>query len=151
MNFWLILFSWMFISSGTTIYFFEKKFIFSNVYVLVNTIFECLHMFFGWEMVYQLSTYAIGGGWEVIQNACSCVQGRDVTPHVYVCTYTISCFHVFSSFFCLIVSCFVCRNLTLIWSIILTRKNDISFKPNYIQALKWRKNTWNSYCEKCKH
>ena len=27
-----------------------------------------------------------------------------------------------------------------IWSIIWTRKNDISFKSSYIQALKWRKN-----------
>ena len=31
----------------TTIYFFVKKFIFSNVYIIVNTIFECLSMFFG--------------------------------------------------------------------------------------------------------
>ena len=27
-----------------------------------------------------------------------------------------------------------------IWSIIWTRKNDISFKSSYIEALKWRKN-----------
>ena len=54
LNFWLILLSWTFSSSYTTIYFFAKKFIFSNVYISVSTIFECVYMFFwlgkGWEI-----------------------------------------------------------------------------------------------------
>ena len=35
----------MFISSYTNIYFFVKNFIFSNVYISVNTIFECFCVF----------------------------------------------------------------------------------------------------------
>ena len=49
LDLWLMLFSWMFTSSYTIIYFLVKKFIFSKVYISVNTIFEYLYMFFGWE------------------------------------------------------------------------------------------------------
>ena len=45
LSFWLMLLSWMFISSYTAIYFFVKELIFSNVYISVNTMFECLYMF----------------------------------------------------------------------------------------------------------
>ena len=39
--------------------FFCKKFIFSNVYISVHAIFECLYIFFfGWKRDHQLSTYA---------------------------------------------------------------------------------------------
>ena len=62
LDFSLILLSWMFISSYNTIDFFVKKFIFSNVYVPVNTMFECLDMLFGCERGNQLSTYATGRG-----------------------------------------------------------------------------------------
>ena len=62
LDFWLMLLSWMFTSCYTTIYFFVKKFICSNVYISVNTIFECLYVFFGWEGGHQLSTYPTGGG-----------------------------------------------------------------------------------------
>ena len=41
LDFWIILLLWMFISSYTIIYFFVKKFISVNVYMSVNTIFEC--------------------------------------------------------------------------------------------------------------
>ena len=41
LDFWLMLLPWMFILSYTTIYFFLNKFIFSNVYISVNRIFEC--------------------------------------------------------------------------------------------------------------
>ena len=61
LDFWLMLLSWMLISSYTTIRFIVKRFIFLNVYISVNTIFECLSMFFGWEWGHQLSTYATGG------------------------------------------------------------------------------------------
>ena len=96
LNFWLMLLSWMSISSYTTIYFFEKKFNFLNVYISVNTIFECRYMFFGWERSHQLSTYAPGG------KDPKCL-------HVYVRTYIFSCFR---PQFSPIVSCFICRNLT---------------------------------------
>ena len=66
----LMLLSWIFISSCTTFYFFVKKFIFSNVYNFVNTIFDSLYVF--WLRKEQSIKY-----------------------------------------FCLIVSCFICRNLTL--------------------------------------
>ena len=73
-DFWLMLLSWMFISSYTAIYFFVKKFIFSNAYISVNTIVECLYMSFGWERGHQLSTHATDGGMGVIQNACNCQE-----------------------------------------------------------------------------
>ena len=59
LGFWLILSPWMFISSYTTIYFFVKN-IFSNVYFLVNMIFECSYLCFGGELVHPLSTYETG-------------------------------------------------------------------------------------------
>ena len=94
----------MFISSYTTIYFFVKKFIFSNAYNSVNTIFESEYpyMFFGRERGRQISTYAAGWGMgRVIQNAYKCVQGDgNVMSHVYLHTYTIS-FHVFGKIFAL--------------------------------------------------
>ena len=57
LDLWLMLPSWMFTSSYTIIYFFVKSFIFSNVYISVNTISECLYMFFDWESNHQLSKY----------------------------------------------------------------------------------------------
>ena len=112
-TFWLMLFSWMFISSYTTIYFFAKKFIFLNVYISVNTIFECLYMFFRWERGHQLSTHATGGGqWGSCKMHTAAYRGREchtscVLPHLL---YLISCFW---QHFSLIVSYFICRNLTL--------------------------------------
>ena len=101
----------MFISSYTTINFFVKKFIFSNVYISVNMIFECLYMFVGRERGHQLSTYAtdggmkvgVGGGWGFGGHPkCVelCTVGRDVMPHLYVRTCVIS-FHIFGSIFVL--------------------------------------------------
>ena len=98
----------MFISFYTTIYFFVKKINFSNGYISVSTLFECLYMFFGSERGHQLSTYATGGGMETHPK---CV-------HVFSCLFFFSCFFfqclfMFLQHFCLIVSCFICRNLTL--------------------------------------
>ena len=73
-------------------YFFVKKFIFPNVYISVNKIFECLYLFFGWERGHQLSTCATAGGWRVIQNVYSCVQGEGVSR---------LSFHVFGRIFVL--------------------------------------------------
>ena len=89
--------------------FFRKEFFFSNVYISVNTIFECSYLFF-WlrnrpsiKYVYKWGN----GGWRVIQNVYRCVQGEG---------YHVSCvrthLHYLFSFFCLMVSCFICRNLT---------------------------------------
>ena len=36
-------------------------FFYSNIYISVNTIFECCYLFFGWEIGRPLSTYATGG------------------------------------------------------------------------------------------
>ena len=64
----------------------------------MNTIFECLYMFFGSERGHQLSTYATGGGWggsfKMRTAAYRCWRG--FTSQVYVRTYIIS-FHVFGS------------------------------------------------------
>ena len=51
LDFWLMLLSWMLILSLTNIYFF---------YISVNTIFECLYIFLGWERSHQFSTYETG-------------------------------------------------------------------------------------------
>ena len=79
----------MFISSYTTIYFFLKNF-FSNVYISVNTKFECSYLLLGWEIGHPLSMYATGrmevagggGGGGVIQNEHRCVQGEGVEKSV---------------------------------------------------------------------
>ena len=124
MVFWLMLLSWFFISSYTTIYFFVKKFIFSNVCISVNTIFESFYMFFGWERGHQLSTYATIGeiGYKMRTAA---YRGRGchvfrVRSHLH---YLFSCLW---QRLCLIVSCFICRNLTL-----PLFKKDVFVRNNY--------------------
>ena len=93
LDFWLMLPYWTFISSYTTIYFFVKKFIFSNVYISVNTIFECLCMFF-WLRQGRSIKY-VRNWWrdEFIQNACSCVQGDRVQHLMY--TYQLLSYFIF--------------------------------------------------------
>ena len=95
MGFSLILLPEMFILYHSIIYFFLKSFFFSNVYISVNTMYECSYLSFGWEIGHPLRMYVTRGMEAVIQNVCRCVQGeRSITLHVYVRTYTIS-FHVF--------------------------------------------------------
>ena len=90
----------MFVSYYTTIYFFIKKLIFFNVYVLVNTVFECRYMFFGWDRGSQLSTYATGRGRTVIQNACT--EHMEKVPHAScVRTHLLYLFSCFGSIFVL--------------------------------------------------
>ena len=92
--------------------FFAKKFSFSNIYISVNTIFECLYMFFGWERGHQLSTYATAGGWRVIYNVYSYVQGEKVSR--LVCTYALTLFlSMFLATFLSYSVCFICRKSTL--------------------------------------
>ena len=104
----------MFISSYTTIYIFVKKFICSNVYISVNTVFECLYMFFLLRKGPLIKYVRTGNWWGmgVIKNVYSCVQGGTVSR--LMCTYilTLAVF-MFCQHFCFIVSCFICRNLTL--------------------------------------
>ena len=92
-----------------------NKFIFSNIYISMNTIFECPYMFFGWERGHQLSTYATDGGigWGSSKKCKTAYKGRGVS-HL-MCTYALTLF--FSCFwqhFYLLVSRFICRNLTLL-------------------------------------
>ena len=93
MDFLLTLLSWTLILSYTTIYFFVKKFIFSNVYISVNTIFECLNVFFGWEeRGHQLSAYAAVGE---MKGHPKCVQWGERCHTSCVPTYLhylFSCF-----------------------------------------------------------
>ena len=56
-----MLLPWMVISSYATIYFYIKKFIFSDVYILVNTMFERLYMFLEWKSDPQVRTQLVEG------------------------------------------------------------------------------------------
>ena len=94
LGFWLILLPGMFISYSTITYFFVKN-VFSNVYISVNTIFECSYLSFGWQIGHPLSMYVTRWMEGVIQNDNRCIEGkRGITLQVYIRTYTIS-FHVF--------------------------------------------------------
>ena len=79
---------------------------------------ECSCLYFGLHLFSKKDTYLVrkqlgecrGGGGGVIQSVCLRVQGeRDIIPHLYVCTYTVY-FHVLP---CFLVSCSICRDLTL--------------------------------------
>ena len=107
MGFSLILLPGMFISYYTIIYFFVKNF-FSNVYISVNTIFECSYLSFGWEIGHQLSVYVTRG------------MERDHSKYLQMRAggegYHASCVHTYLHYlfscFRLMVYCFICRNLT---------------------------------------
>ena len=107
LRFSLIILPRMSISYYTIIYFFAKTF-FSNVYISVNMIFECSYLSFGWEKGHPSSMYVTRG-----------MKGSH-SKCLYVCTegegYHASCVsthvHYFFPCFCLMVSCFICRNLT---------------------------------------
>ena len=97
----------MLILSYTTIYFYVKKFIFPNVYISVNAMFECFCMFFWLRRR--------GPSIKCVRCRCGegdhpkCVQGGE---RCHTSCVPIS-FHVFGSFFCLIAFCFICKNLSL--------------------------------------
>ena len=92
-NFSLMLLSWMFISSCTTIYFFECLY-FSEYEFCIS-----LYVFFGWERAHQLSTSATGGEWAIHPKCRQLCKEGGVTPHLYVRTYIF--FHDFGSIFVL--------------------------------------------------
>ena len=92
--------------------FFHKKIVFSNVYILVNTIFDCLHMIFGWERDHQPSTYVTVGG----RGSSKCAQqrtGEGVSRlmHTYTLTLSLSMFVAAYLSYSIL---FICRNLTLL-------------------------------------
>ena len=123
--FWLMLLSWIFTLSYTTIYFSEGNFFFECLHFSKYNIGMSLY-FFGWERGHQLSTYATVWGTGIIQIVYSCVQ-REVESRL-MRTYALA--HLFSYFwqyFCLIVPCFYCRNLTL-----LLFKKDVFDTNSYL-------------------
>ena len=89
--------------------FFRKDF-FSDVYISVNTIFECSYLFFGWEIDHPLSTCATEGIEGVLQKCVLVHTGGGERSHAS-CVRT-DLHHLFSCFY-LIVSCFICRDVTL--------------------------------------
>ena len=130
-DFCLILLSWMFISCYTTIYFFAKKnYCFEYLYFSEYNIRIFLCVFFGWERGHQLSPYATGEGMGNHQN---CVQ-----LHTWGGGYYVLCIpkhsHLFSCIWqhlFLIVSCFVCKNLTL-----PLFKQDVLVTNGFFSAMK---------------
>ena len=108
MGFSLILLYGMFISYYTNIYFFVKNF-FLNVYISVNTIFECSYLSFGWEIGHSLGMYVTRG---MEGSHPKCLQMRTGGEGYHVSCVRTNLHYLFSHF-CLMVSCFICRNLTL--------------------------------------
>ena len=65
------------------------KDVFSNVYISVNTIFECCYSVFGWEIDFPLSTYATG--WMKGGSSKMCTgahRGRGVEKLFIRCVHT---------------------------------------------------------------
>ena len=104
----LILLPGTFISYYTIIYFFVKNF-FSNVYISVNTIFECSYLSFGWEIGHPLSMYVTRG---MERGHPKCLQMR-TGGEGYHASCVRTHLHYLFSCFCHMVSCFICRNLHL--------------------------------------
>ena len=94
----------MFISYYTIIYFFVKNF-FSNVYISVNTIFECSYLSFGWEIGHPLSMY-VTRGMEGAHPKCLQMRTGGAGYHA---SFVRTHLHYLFSCFCLRVSCFICR------------------------------------------
>ena len=132
-----MLLSRMFILSYTTICFFVKEFIFSNVYISVNTIFECLYMLF-WlrkgSSVKYICNWQLSRDEQSSKMRRAVYSGRGVS-HL-MCTYalTLSLF-MFLVAFCLIVSCFISRNSKRMysWETVIILQQD--------QFLLW----WNKF------
>ena len=99
----------MFISSYTLHCYliFLEKFIFSNVYISVNTTFECLYVF--WlRKGHQFSTYATAGNGRVIQMRTATYKGRGCQVS---CALSLS-LSIFLAAFLSKSLLFFCRNLT---------------------------------------
>ena len=98
----------MFISSYTTTYFFVKNFFFEYIYFSEYDIRMFLFVFWfsNRPSIKYIRNWENRGG--VNQNVYRCAQGEG---------YHASCLrthlHYLFSCFCLVASCFICRNLTL--------------------------------------
>ena len=104
----------MFISSYNYYLFFRKKIIFLNVYIFSEyDIRISLYVFWlrmGSSIKYVRNWWGMG----VIQNAYSFLQGEGRECHAScVRTHLDYLFSYFWQHFCLVVSCFICRNLAL--------------------------------------
>ena len=100
---------------------------FSNVYISVNTIFECSYLFFVLKIGHLLGMYVTRG---MQRSHPKCVQVHTggeghhascIRPHLH---YLFSCF-------CLMVSCFICRDLTLPSS-----KNGVFVRNGYFSPMR---------------
>ena len=105
----------MFISFYNTIYFFAKKFIFSTNTVLRMSLYFFFLLFEKGAISSVRTKRSNGGGWWGLGvGSYKSVQlrsgRRGVTPHVYI---ALTCLFMLWQDFCLIVPCFICRNLTL--------------------------------------
>ena len=105
---------------------------FSNVYILVDTIFECSYLSFSWEIGHPLSMYVTRG---IDGGHPNCLQMRKRGKGYHASCVRIHVHYLFSCF-CLMVLCFICRNLTflhskrLCWSKMVIFLNEINFCCN---------------------
>ena len=123
LDFWLMLLSWMFISSYTTIYFFVKNFFSECLYFSGYDI----RMSFGWEIGHPLSTNTTGG---MEGDHLKCVQVRTGREGYHASSVRTHLLYLFSCF-CLMVSCFICRNLTL-----LSFKKGVFVRNGYFSPMR---------------
>ena len=107
---------WVFINTAPrNVYFilhydlFLRKYFFPNVYISVNTVFGCSYFSIGWETGRSLKyirNEGNGGGHPERFQIRNEGEGHQASCLRTLLQYLFSCF-------CLMVSCFVCRNLTL--------------------------------------
>ena len=102
----------VFIYYYTIIYFFVKNF-FSNIYISVNTIFGCSYLSFGWKLGHPLSMYVTRGMGEGSSNGSSKMFSEAYRGNGLHVSYVRTHLHYHFSCFCRIVSCFICKSLTL--------------------------------------
>ena len=110
--------------------FFVKILFSSNVYISVNVIFECSYLSFGWEIRHPLNMYVTRG---MDGGHPKCLQMRKGGEGYHASCVRTHLHYLFSCF-CLMVSCFICRNLTLpsFKKGVLFFSNEINFCCNEI-------------------
>ena len=82
---------------------------FLKVYISMNTIFECSYLSYGWKIGHPLTMYVTRG---MEGDHPKCLQIR-TGGEGYHASCVRTHLHYLFSCFCLMVSCFICRNLTL--------------------------------------
>ena len=130
LDFWLMLLCLMFISSYTTTYFLVKKFIFPNVHIPVNTIFECIHMFLVEKgAINFVLTQLFGDGRGSSKMRAATCRGRGCHSS---CVRTHFSFHIFG------------KSNNIQW-----KKKRTEMTKKYLESL--RLNISNCYYKKGKH